>query len=455
MNYKQIAAMVNEVFADTVGIGVEDPDNPGTLLTSPVEEDLGNLVEVGKKITSSTAFGDNFDNYQKKIIDKVGKTIFRTDSFKKKHLPILKDGFEYGAILEKLRCEAGDYTEDFTWDTLGTDPNGDSRDASEIFSIEPATVSAKYFSGSTTFKAKVSLPRRQLKSAFTSASAMARLVGMIEQRIEYKLDIVLYALEHLLVDNLIAEKEKSFRTGTNKITYINLIKMYHDETGDTSVDKDNCLMEPEFLRWMNLTFGKHMSYLTEPTVIYNDGGFVTNTPKNMQEFILLTDVVQGLKTYLYSDTRHEDYVKLDNFTEIAYWQTGGQNMGINTRWAINVIPASERGSLTPHSFNQSGILGVLFDERALAITSEHIETTSIPVPDVRYDNYWTFRDAGYMCDTDENAIVFYVDDYEFSATYSTQPDDWATIYSKLYTKDGDTYTAATSTFAAGDYYVAV
>jgi hypothetical protein len=89
MNYKQIGEVLNDVYGSIIGEG------------ELVKEDLSNIVEVGKVIISSTAFDDNFDTLVKKLVDKVGKTIEHTDTLEVRHLPIYRDSWEYGSILEK------------------------------------------------------------------------------------------------------------------------------------------------------------------------------------------------------------------------------------------------------------------------------------------------------------------------------------------------------------------
>ena len=98
MNYKQIGTILNTVFSDVIG----EKD-------ITVAEDLSNIVEVGNELFSgqTLALADsNFDNYVKKLIDQVGKFIFRENELSLKHLPIYKDSWEFGSIAEKIRVEA-------------------------------------------------------------------------------------------------------------------------------------------------------------------------------------------------------------------------------------------------------------------------------------------------------------------------------------------------------------
>ncbi len=57
MNVTQISTMLNSVFGEVMGEGVM------------ISEDLRNLVDVGRTITSSTDFENNFENYAGKIVD--------------------------------------------------------------------------------------------------------------------------------------------------------------------------------------------------------------------------------------------------------------------------------------------------------------------------------------------------------------------------------------------------
>ncbi|VDK44280.1 unnamed protein product [Cylicostephanus goldi] len=409
MQYKQIGAVVNEIFSEIIGE------------SELVNEDLSNIVEVGKVITSSTTFDENYENYTRKIIDKVGKTIFHEDSNSKEHLPIYKDSWEYGSILEKIRVEAPDAEEDYTFDLENYTPD-------DIFTFEGAEASEKFYNNSTTFKIKVSLPKRQLRSAFTSPSLMSRFISAIENRIRFKMNVYQSSLEYRTECNLIAEK---FKSG-NDSSLVNLFACYVDETGDTTLTADKALKDANFLRFCNMKIGMLRDFIKKESMLYGDGGYTNVTNESQQVMIMLTDFDKALNTYLYSDTRHTDYVKLSGYSVVPHWQAGGTKNAYIDRSTINVIPASEgrkpkSGEDTRRKIVQSGILGVLQDERSCAVTCEHDEVESIKIPDARFVNYWYFRDANYLTDTDENVIVFYIDNYRPVGRFAEEPADWDTV----------------------------
>jgi len=430
MNYKQIGEILNDVYGSIIG---ED---------NLIKEDLSNIVEVGKIITSSSTFDDNFDNYVKKIVDKVGKILVHTDTIELRHLPIYRDSWEYGSILEKIRVEAPETEEDYTFDLT-------SYTGEDVFTLAPADISAKYFNNSTTFKIKISLPKRQLKSAFQSASEMNKVISAIENRIKFKLDIDLLALEYRNECNLIAEK---FKNG-NKNCLVNLYEAYVNECKDTITTVDKFLITEKCLRFANKKINMLRSFLNKASVLYNDGGYTNVTNPSQQVTLLLTDFVSSLASYLYSTNRHNDYIKLDNFHEMPYWQSGGKDDSFDNRSSINVIPASEgkaptTGDDTRLIVKETGILGVIQDIRACAVTCENAETESINVPDARFINFWHFRDANYINDVDENVIVLYISEYKLVGKLASSPADFTGNY---YTKSNGVYTVA-STFSSSSIY---
>lgn len=416
MNYKQIGEVLNDVFADVLGQA-----------EITVAEDLSNFVEVGKTITGSVDFTDKVDNYVKSLIDRVGKVVFRENKVSVSHLPIYKDSWEYGSICEKIRVEAPETQKiDYTFDLA-------HYTGEDVFKPVLPTASAKFFNNSTTFTLKITLPKRQLKSAFTSASEISRFISLIENSIKQKLAIDLLALEYRTEANLVVEK---FKYGNGH----SLVNLYAEWLRDdpqaaaiaaTFNSCKDCITNPFFLRYANMRIGMYRDFIKKPSVLYADsnGAFYNTTADSQQTMLLITDFDKALDTYLYSMNRHNDFVKLSGYSSVPYWMSGGESDSYDKRSTINAIPASDGdtpvGERKPILINN--IIGILHDERASAVMCEHKDTESINVPDARAINYWYFADANYVNDTEENVIVFYIADYECLGRFgSTPPADWST-----------------------------
>ena len=94
MKVNQIATILNSVYGEVLGT------------ENMVQDDLSNIVSAGQFITEGGGFGDNFDNYVGKIIDKVGRTIFWDRVYTADDLGIWRHAFEYGSVLEKIEPSA-------------------------------------------------------------------------------------------------------------------------------------------------------------------------------------------------------------------------------------------------------------------------------------------------------------------------------------------------------------
>lgn len=388
MKVNQISGLLNSVFGEVLGD------------TGLISEDLSNLVSAGTVITSSTDFGDNFDNYAKAIVDKVGKTIFADRVYRAKDLGIWRDYFEYGSVLEKIRVDVGEYEDNCEWDltkmgTTGLDYNENIQNhIEELFKFVPANVQAKYFNLKTTFKTVISITRKQLKSAFDSASSMARFIGMIENRILSKMEIAKEELQRRAIGNFIGTKIAS---GSNVVD----LKVAFEAAGGAVITSlSAALQNADFLRFAAKRITMDREFMTQPSKIYNDGQFYSHTPVEDSRLVVLSDLDAGLKFNLYGDTYNEEFVKLDNYKTIPFWQGTGTDMGIASRSALKITTSG--GS----TVDKSGILGILFDRDGIMACNEDPEVRSQYNADGNFTNFFYCYDASFYNDFDENGIIY-------------------------------------------------
>lgn len=402
MKVNQISSMLNDTFKEVLGD------------ENLFAEDLSNIVDAGKVITSSDTFGDNFENYAGKIVDKVGRTIFWDRVYNAQDLGIWRDAWEYGSVLEKIRCEVGEYTDNCEW-ILTKDSDSDSdldynegiaSHIAEMFKFYPAKVQAKYFNAKTTFKTTISITRKQLRSAFNSASDMARFIGMIEQRVRTKFEITKNQLQKMTIANLMAEhiaREKQV---------VDLKAMFEADGGTANLTLSQALATKDAAKFIaqKITFYREM--MSEPSKLYSaTGEFYNHTPVADSRLIVIADVDSALRFNVYGDTFNEEFVKLNNYKVIPFWQTSGKEIdgsGITYRSGINVT-TSEGNKVT-----RNNIVGVLFDRDAAMIANEEPDVRTQYNPDGNFTNFFYCADCSYYNDFDENCIVFVWGDGDIS-----------------------------------------
>lgn len=90
MTVNQVATIVNAVQRQIVGE------------TAIETVDLEGLIDMGKQVLGAASY----DNYVKTLVDHIGKVVFVNRAYQGSAPSVLMDGWEYGAILERLpaRC---------------------------------------------------------------------------------------------------------------------------------------------------------------------------------------------------------------------------------------------------------------------------------------------------------------------------------------------------------------
>ena len=414
MKITQLASILNGTLS-VVGINEQQTGEKAV-----AAEDLSNIVDIGTAVLDYTGLSNaNFDSFTRALIDQVGRVMFVDRTYTSQAPNIIKNGWEYGSILEKVRCELPDAQDNATWDLFNY-PINNGAAYPDPFELSKPDVAAKFFNSKATYEVPITLTEIQMKEAFQSAAQFGSFIAMIENRIAMKITLCNDGLIMATIANLIGQK---IANGTN---VVNLLDLYN-QVAATAIGADDALTDKEFLRFASKTIGTYKKYLAGASVLYNDGGYVTFTPADKLKFVTLTEFAKALDAYLYSDTFHNEFVTLPGYEEVAYWQGSGND----------VNDASDRGTVhvkvdingTATEVNQEGVVAVMFDDEAAAVCNENYRVTSIYNPRGEYTNYFYKWDAMYMNDTNENVVVFVINDYTTPSNLGgSAPADWATAY---------------------------
>lgn len=399
MKVTQIADLLNKTFGEILG-----EDN---LIT----ENLSNVVESGRIITNSSTFDSNFDNYAGAIIDKVGRTIFWDRVYTADDLGFWRDSWEYGSVLEKVRCDVGDYDDNAEWDLAGQGQDYDgtgrpeyndnlTKHIQDMYRFYPAKTQAKYFNGKTTFKAAISITRKQLREAFRSAADMGRFIAMIENRLKTKLEISKNQLQKMTLANMISEHLYGTKQVVDLEAEANATGLLGANYTAGTMSLEKALASKEITRFIAQKITWYRDMMKEPSVLYSaTGKFFNHTPVEYSRTIVLSDLDSALRFNVYGDTYNEEFVKLNNYKTVPFWQSSGNN-DFNVRSGININNSES------HAVHENGIVGVVFDRDGVMICNEEPEVRAKYNEDGNFTNYFYNTDCSYYTDFDENAIVF-------------------------------------------------
>ena len=378
MKVEQIYNIVNTVTQELTG---------GSAV---VEEDLSNIVEIGDTLTNAT--GNAFENYVRALPDVIGKTIFVNRPYQGSVPSVMKDGWEYGSILQKIDSEMPSAVENKDWDLQ----DGQTYDPN-VFHKPKA--SAKYYNSKTTFEVEASFTDRQARSAFRSAGDMNAFLSMLTTGIENSLSL---KISGLVMRTLNAMTARTLDDGNANRAY-NLLSEYNTQFG-TSVTAAQALTNPEFIRWASFRMSVIIDRLPAMSKLFNIEGKLRFTPEGSRHFVLLNDFQKAAGVYLQSDTFNNEFTALPNAETVPYWQGTGTDYSFNSISSINVKVDEDT------TVNKTGIIGVCFDTNACAVTNEDRRVTTNYNPKAEFTNYFYKFDCQYLNATDENYIVFYIAD---------------------------------------------
>lgn len=386
MKVEQIYEIMNTVTKETLGE------------KAVVNEDLSNIVQLGKQFTDVVGV----DNYVRKLNDVIGKKIFVNRVYKGRVPSVLMDGWEYGSIVEKVSAELPDAEENESWELQ----NRTVYDTQMFYKPE---VTVSLWNDMITFEIPISFTEMQVKSAFNSAEQLNSFISMIYTAIENSMTIKLDALIMRTINNFIGVTitnaySATDYTGVGNTRAVNLLALYNagPNAGGTALTKDNCIHNPDFIKFASETLMNVQDRLGTISTLFNVGGKARFTPKDRLHVVMLSEFKHSADVYLQSGVYNDEYTKLPNAELVPYWQGSGSNYDFDSTSSINIKTSDN------HSVATSGILCVMFDRDALGVTNQNPRVTTAYNAKGEFWNEWHKYDAGYFNDINENFVVFFV-----------------------------------------------
>ena len=390
MEMKQIYDITNGIASEVLGE------------SNLLDENLSNIVDIGTQILDATSM----DKFVGKLVDRIGYTMFVNRSYAGSTLPLYRNEFEYGAVMQKISSRLKDAVENESWqltDGASYDPN--------VF--HASDVIAKYYNKRTTFEMELSIADKQCRSAFNSAGELNAFFSMLEGDVDKAITIRNDALAERLINNMICQTfaaefptiSNNNYSGVSGVRAVNLLKLYND-TFSKSLTAAACIYDADFIRFAVLVIDRYMVRLTKISKLFNNGGEARFTPSNLQHVVMHGDFKTAADVYLQSGTFNEQYTALPGAYTVPYWQGSGLGYGFSDTSTVKAtieLPAGGTKSLTI-----TGVLACIFDHDAMGITNMNRRNTTNYNPKAEFTNVFHKVDAAYFGDINENFCCFYV-----------------------------------------------
>lgn len=390
MTVKQIYTLMNTVTSEIIG------------KSDVVQEDLSNVVDVGKELFSNT----DVDNYVKSLVNHIGKVIFVNRPYTGNVPSMMMDSWEFGSVLEKIQADIPQATENKSWDLT----DGQSYDPNVFYK---PTVSVKFFNSRVTFEVPMSFTEKQVKDSFSNAAQLNGFLSMLYTAVDKSMTVKVDSLVMRTIDNMIAHTlHAEFPTVTDDnystvsgTKAVNLLKLYNAKYNKT-LTAEQAVTDPDFIRYASYIMGVYADRMGKLSTLFNVGKKERFTPSDMLKVVMLSDFEKAASTYLYADTWHNENVKLPTAETVPYWQGSGKDYSFADTSKIHVSITD--GSSGPVEVSAAGILAIMYDKDSMGVcNTDRRVTTQYNAKAEFFNNFYKF-DASYFNDLNENFVVFFV-----------------------------------------------
>ena len=386
MKVEQIFTLMNTVTGEVLG------------KSDLIAEDLSNVVDVGTEIFAA----DAVDNYVKSLVNHIGKVIFVNRPYSGIAPSVMRDGWEYGSVLEKLTVsKLPEAEENESWELT----NGKSYDPNIFYKPE---VSTKFFNKRVTFDIPMSFTKDQVKESFSNAEQLNSFISMIYTAIDKSMTVktdslILRTIDSLIGDTLHSEFPDATYSASSGVRAVNLLKLYNDKFSAT-LTPAQAITNPEFIRFSAYIMGLYQRRMTGISTLYNVGGTDKFTPTDRLHTVLLADFAAAAGVYLYDGNGQfkTENIQLPKAEIVPYWQGSGKKFDFADTSKIDTTTGSG------NKVTASGILGVMFDHEALGVANLAKDVDAYYNGKARFWNNFYHYTAGYWVDLNENGVVFFV-----------------------------------------------
>ena len=387
MDVKQVYTILNTISGEILGESVV------------VAEDLSNVVEVG---TAFANLQNGLDAYVKALFDHIGRVVFVNRVYRGRVPSVVRDAWEYGAILEKISMKLPDAEENESWSLT----DGASYDPNIFYAPQ---ISAKFWNKRVTFEIPISITEKQVKSAFDNATQLNAFYSMIQTAIENSMTIKIDSLVMRAINNAIAETLYDDYTGDafnskSGTKAVNLLYLYNNgpNYGGSALTAAKALTTPAFIRFASMIMANYIDRLSVMSTLFNIDGAERFTPRDLMHVVMLADFKNAANAYLQSDAFHDNYTALPEAETVAFWQGSGTDYAFSSTAKVYVTTPQN------HSVEAGGILACMFDRDALGVANLDRRTTSNYNAKAEFWNEYHKADMGVWNDPAENCVVFFV-----------------------------------------------
>lgn len=359
--------------------------------------DSFNLIDVGKDVLSS----GSVDSYVKACVSQMGKMIIDSKRYTSELPSIFVESFDWGGFIQTIMFSPQDLLKDDMYELV------DGQVYEEHKFYEP-NVKAKIFEEAKKIVCPISLTDDAMKMAFNNWDEMNTFLSGIQTNVQNTITLGLEAYAHMLVSCAIAISIKKTSTCRHLGT-----EFYGATTLATKTLKD-ILSDKEFLVYALEQISTVRDNMKRYTTAFNNGEIPVFTDSTDNKCALLSQFVRSCKFKVGANTFNKDDIAIGDFDTITAWQafkaTDKPNFDIDTISKVMIgADAQNKLGIGTTAFTQSGIIGLVYDKRAIGLCPFKQKVTSNFTASADFWTQWHHCLCNYLINDNYNMVAFALD----------------------------------------------
>lgn len=276
---------------------------------------------------------------------------------------------------------------------------GVAQSVASMWEQNQAVVGELYTAGSTVWDVSHTVYEQQLHSAFADEASFITFVNAILTERYSDIEREKEAFARMTMLNMLAGV---YDAGANMPgSAVNLTDEFNSENGTTYTTADLLsTYYDEFLAFFVARVKKDSNLMEESTTLYHwtpskvVGGvsydLLRDTPKDRQKLVLYGPMFIDAETKVLPQVFNDQYLKIENFERVNYWQNINNPMAINVTPAIPDFTNAAGGKqVAGDAVILSNVVGCMFDDAALAVNFQFESADSTPLEArKKYRNIW-------------------------------------------------------------------
>ena len=274
------------------------------------------------------------------------------------------------------------------------------------------------FAGSSVWEDSTTIYEYQLQQAFRSEAEFGEFVGGIMTERGNDIESQKEAFNRMTLLNFMAGTVDMNQAGT----LVNLTSAFNTEFGTnyTSAQLRTTYLE-QFTKFLvakikidsdMLTNRSKKAHWSPAKTIGNvPYTLLRHTPKDRQRLLLFNPLLVKTQAYVFPSLFNEQYLKMENYEGVMYWQNENDPSAIKVTPAIPNVAAPASGQTAGDTVTLDYVVGMLYDVDALMVDYQLERSATSPLEARKgYRNLWWSFAKNAINDHTENHILYYMAD---------------------------------------------